>query len=295
MMDGFTLFIYMISFALGCMTLGLSIVYHMRSTYAWTKYFIVFHASLLGCMMLLALQVFSRMFLSGLASVIVGYVIRVIFIADVTFLVVFIPYFTTWVIAHPWRNPYKTLFYILAACYLVVGCMDLFGHFRWMNPVMVLLFAFDLFFCIGVIMRNLKSIDNKYVRAMCLSIIVVSFSMLPAMAASLVWPMLKIIIYPIYFLAFSITILIFLYIAFSRMPAPAPAKQELTIDQLAQYHITEREFSVIRLIASGLTNKEIASELGISANTVNNHVANIFTKTQVRSRIDLLNLLKEAW
>ncbi len=294
-MDGLTLFIYMISFALGCMTLGLSIVYHMRSTYAWTKYFIVFHASLLGCMMLLALQVFSKVFLTGLAMNIVEYMVRVVFIADVTFLVVFIPYFTTWVIAHPWRNPYKALFFVLALCYLVVGSVDMFIQFRWLAPMMVLIFAFDLFFCICVVMRNLKSIDNKDVRAVCLAIIIVSFTMLPALGTSLIWPVLKIIIYPIYFLAFSITILTFLYIAFSRMSAPAPVKHELTIDQLSQYHITEREFSVIQLIASGLTNKEIASELGISANTVNNHVANIFTKTQVRSRIDLLNLLKEAW
>jgi DNA-binding NarL/FixJ family response regulator len=69
----------------------------------------------------------------------------------------------------------------------------------------------------------------------------------------------------------------------------------LCLEDLGEYHITEREFSVIQLISKGLTNKEIASELGISANTVNNHVANIYGKTQVRSRIDLLNLLKQSW
>ena len=47
--------------------------------------------------------------------------------------------------------------------------------------------------------------------------------------------------------------------------------------------------------AEGLLNKQIAAQLGISANTVNNHVANIFSKTKVRSRIDLLNLLKQSW
>lgn len=294
-MAGLTLFMYMISFALGCMTLGLSIVYHMRSPFAWTKYYIVFHSSLLGCMMLLALQVFSKVFLSGLASVVVGYVIRGVFLIDVTFLVVFIPYFTTWVIAHPWRNPYKALFLTLAGCYLVLGVLDLFVQFSWMDPAMVLLFAFDLFFCIGVILKNLKSIDNKDVRAVCTAIIIVSFSMLPAMAVTLVWPVLKSIIYPIFFLAFSVTILTFLFIAFSRMSAPGRSRPELTMEQLSQYHITDREFSVIQLISGGMTNKEIAAELGISANTVNNHIANIFTKTKVRSRIDLLNLLKESW
>ena len=62
----------------------------------------------------------------------------------------------------------------------------------------------------------------------------------------------------------------------------------------ARYHITEREFEVVKLIKAGLTNKEIAAELTISVNTVNNHIANIFAKTDVGSRIDLLNLLQEA-
>ena len=69
---------------------------------------------------------------------------------------------------------------------------------------------------------------------------------------------------------------------------------ELTIDEVSSYGITQREFEVILLIKRGLTNKEIASELSISVNTVNNHIANIFDKTDVRSRIDLLNLLQEA-
>ena len=51
---------------------------------------------------------------------------------------------------------------------------------------------------------------------------------------------------------------------------------------------------MILQIKNGLTNKEIAYNLNISVNTVNNHIANIFSKTGVRSRIDLLNLLQEA-
>jgi len=66
------------------------------------------------------------------------------------------------------------------------------------------------------------------------------------------------------------------------------------VESLSKYKISEREFSVVQLIGEGLTNKEIAYKLGISVNTVNNHVANIFEKMEVKSRIDLLNLLKEG-
>jgi DNA-binding NarL/FixJ family response regulator len=48
--------------------------------------------------------------------------------------------------------------------------------------------------------------------------------------------------------------------------------------------LTERELQVLRLIASGKTNKVIARELGVSEKTVDRHVSNIFTKLDVSSR-----------
>ena len=48
--------------------------------------------------------------------------------------------------------------------------------------------------------------------------------------------------------------------------------------------LTERELQVLRLIASGKTNKAIARELSLSEKTVDRHVSNIFAKTDVNSR-----------
>lgn len=48
--------------------------------------------------------------------------------------------------------------------------------------------------------------------------------------------------------------------------------------------LTEREVEVLRLIASGMTNNEIAASLFLSAKTVSRHLSNIFTKIGVASR-----------
>ncbi|MFZ5891524.1 MAG: LuxR C-terminal-related transcriptional regulator [Myxococcota bacterium] len=48
--------------------------------------------------------------------------------------------------------------------------------------------------------------------------------------------------------------------------------------------LTARELEVLRLVASGKTNKLIANDLGLSEKTVDRHVSNIFTKIQVTSR-----------
>lgn len=48
--------------------------------------------------------------------------------------------------------------------------------------------------------------------------------------------------------------------------------------------LTEREVEVLRLIATGATNREIATELVISEGTVKNHVSNILSRLGLRDR-----------
>lgn len=51
-------------------------------------------------------------------------------------------------------------------------------------------------------------------------------------------------------------------------------------------NLTEREVEVLRLIARGLGNKEIAARLSLSENTVKTHVRNILSKLNARSRAE---------
>jgi DNA-binding NarL/FixJ family response regulator len=48
--------------------------------------------------------------------------------------------------------------------------------------------------------------------------------------------------------------------------------------------LSVREVEVLRLVATGRTNKQIARELSLSERTIDRHVSNIFTKLSVPSR-----------
>ena len=61
----------------------------------------------------------------------------------------------------------------------------------------------------------------------------------------------------------------------------------------AQADLTEREREVMERVVAGLANKLIADELNISVRTVEVHRARMFEKMNVRSAVELANLLRE--
>jgi DNA-binding NarL/FixJ family response regulator len=56
--------------------------------------------------------------------------------------------------------------------------------------------------------------------------------------------------------------------------------------QVPAPRLTDREMEVLRLVAKGMNNRDIAKQLFISENTVKNHIRNILEKLQLHSRME---------
>ena len=68
--------------------------------------------------------------------------------------------------------------------------------------------------------------------------------------------------------------------------ALARGDEEEPPQQVPAPRLTDREIQVLRLVARGMNNRDIAKELFISENTVKNHVRNILEKLQIHSRME---------
>jgi ATP/maltotriose-dependent transcriptional regulator MalT len=75
--------------------------------------------------------------------------------------------------------------------------------------------------------------------------------------------------------------------------APAPAAFDGNPKAKEALGLSERELEVLRELAAGRSNKEIAAHLHVSPNTVKTHVARLFQKLDSRRRTEAIHRARE--
>lgn len=67
-------------------------------------------------------------------------------------------------------------------------------------------------------------------------------------------------------------------------------------EQNENYHLSKREMDILRLLVEGLDYKVVANQLFISPHTVRKHIANIYEKLHVCTKVDAVKIaLKNGW
>ncbi|MBM7060618.1 response regulator transcription factor [Pseudomonas sp. UL073] len=66
-------------------------------------------------------------------------------------------------------------------------------------------------------------------------------------------------------------------------------------DGARQVELTPREEEVIREVAQGLTNREVAEKFGLSEKTVKHHMGSVMAKLHARNRVEAVTAVRQHW
>lgn len=166
--------------------------------------------------------------------------------------------------------------------------------FYYINIVPIFFYV-SILYSIFLILKFRKNINNYENKMFFKGFILVSIPIIPLVILQYLIHFYKIINIPFnlsfewfhYFAWNCFYIYYIIKIYFSEKFYP----EEIFNTFIKKYKITNKEKEIILLIKKGLLNKEIAFNLSISEGTVKIHIYNIFQKTGVNTRIDLINLI----
>jgi DNA-binding NarL/FixJ family response regulator len=71
------------------------------------------------------------------------------------------------------------------------------------------------------------------------------------------------------------------------------SQEDVDLKKLKTLALSDREYEVLKEIASGLSNKEIAEKLFLTESTIKTHVSNLFVKLNAKRRTQAIRMAKE--
>jgi DNA-binding CsgD family transcriptional regulator len=111
-------------------------------------------------------------------------------------------------------------------------------------------------------------------------------------AANLAW-LPEISLDHFFYLAWNVVSMSAAIRVFRPTEAGTPVLESVSAERIRALRLSPREVEMAVLIARGMANKEIAGELRIAPGTVRTHIYNLYRKAGARSRVELLNKLRD--
>jgi DNA-binding CsgD family transcriptional regulator len=296
--DHYIFLFYLISLSTGVLSIGISTGIYLHYRREPLLYYILFLVSL-------TLIIVSLSITRYLAILRIAYFTRIfspveiLGFAGLLMVMVVLPRFLHSLMARPYSNLRRILFPGLALIQAVI--ILLFGFYELGERLIIYLsspFIFVFLYCLIFMGTYIGKIGNRILKNGIIVFFILSLLYFPLNLIEMIRDKysffnasyaFELFTLPLYFLALNLFSIIFSLLFFNQ---PAFVERGRITDHFQRaYNISNRESEIIECLVSGLKNEEIADKLFISTKTVNNHIYNIFQKTGVKNRVQLVNLL----
>ena len=306
------LIFYLLSFVIGFSTIFYSIIYYIIERILWLKYYIVF---LFTFSILIFIRTIKLITLLTLPSFTSNNIFNMLYFFILTLamalMLYFIPAFLYRFLNIKWSLKTNISYLILSIFYFVssiIGILTVFNIYILSSMI----FYISIFYLLLIGFLNYKNIKDKTIKFIVKVLGIITILIYPVLIYQLIiyrkdfmninsidvtlmlfytWWNLVMLGYLVWYFVSMIKsnnsrISNNLYNKIEELDNNVKLEEKLEDNG---FNLTKREKQILSYLLSGKTNKEISLIFDISLNTVNNHVANIYYKSGVKNRVELVN------
>ena len=309
------LILYLIAFIIGFSTIIYSIIYYIIERITWLKYYIIF-LSIFGFLLLIrAVKLISFLAVpSFFSNEIFNTLYIFILSVSMSLMLYFIPAFLYRFLGLKWAVKENVEYLILSVIFFVLSILGILLHFNFYIIANRIFYLSILYlFILGFI--NYKNLKDSTIKFIVKILGLITIFIYPILVYQLIilnkntfdigsiditlilfyiWWNLVMLGYLLwYFISIIKNKNMFVNKELTKSNSSNIKEKEIInkpqLKKEEEINLTKREKEILFYLLSGKTNKEVSIILKISLNTVNNHVANIYDKSGVKNRVELVN------
>ena len=309
------LILYLIAFIIGFSTIIYSIIYYVIERITWLKYYIIF-LSVFGFLLLIrAVKLISFLAVpSFFSNEIFNTLYLFILSVSMSLMLYFIPAFLYRFLGLKWAVKENVEYLILSVVFFVLSILGILLHFNFYIIANRIFYLSILYlFILGFI--NYKNLKDGTIKFIVKILGLITIFIYPILVHQLIilnkntfdigsiditlilfyiWWNLVMLGYLLwYFISIIKNKNMFVNKELTKSNSSNIKEKEIInkpqLKKEEEINLTKREKEILFYLLSGKTNKEVSIILKISLNTVNNHVANIYDKSGVKNRVELVN------
>jgi len=293
-----TFFLYLSALGCGLVTISFAALFYHLYKKTVILFFSGFFGGLLFIQVSLVIQFYQGLF-SDESRQWLSYILSGTNLMGLLLVIYFLPRFTFRLVSLTWTKVLTIIWSLVSIFFLIfeiVHHIFNFGVIR--NWLVFILFFGVIILSIALCISRFKIVGDLKIRkfllifgivsSICVPLIMVE-NLRPFIAVFKLFWIFELFSLPLFFLLLTPLVFIMSFYFFNR-PAYL-INGHVSTHFITKYKITRREREVIECILSGMSYRETAGKLSISMKTADTHIQNIYQKTIVRNRLQLLNLI----